>query len=50
MLLKKLQPETPLLVVENSQPQLPIENKQDDTQPIKNIEGLIYDVDLENTF
>ena len=38
------QPETPQLAIENSRPQLPIENNQDDTQP-----GVLYDVSLKNT-
>ena len=41
---KKSQPETPQLAIENSQPQLPTENNQDDTQP-----GVLYDVLLKNT-
>ena len=36
---KKSKPETPQLAIGNTQPQLPIENN----------EGVIYDVDLENT-
>ena len=51
-IVKKSKPETPQpaientpqLVFENNQPQLPIENDQDDTQP-----GVLYDVSLENT-
>ena len=31
--IKKSQPETPQLAIENSQTQLPIENNQDDTLP-----------------
>ena len=36
---KESKPQTPHLVIENSQTQLPVENN----------EGVIYDVDLENT-
>ena len=35
---------TPPPAIENTQPQLPIENNQDDTQP-----GVLYNVSLENT-
>ena len=42
--IKESKPETPQLAIENTQPQLPIENDQDDTQP-----GILYDVSLENT-
>ena len=54
--IKKSQPKTPQLAIENTlqpamennqddtQPQLPIENDQGDTQP-----GILYDVSLENT-
>ena len=42
--IRESQPETPHLAIENSQPQLPIENNQDDTQP-----GVLNDVSLENT-
>ena len=49
--IKASQPKTPQLAIENTpqpviettQPQLPIENDQDDTQP-----GILYDVSLEN--
>ena len=42
--IKESQPQTPKLAIETSQPQIPIENNQDDTQP-----GVFYDVSLENT-
>ena len=38
------QPEIPQAAIENTQPQLSIENNQDDTQP-----GILYEVSLENT-
>ena len=43
-IIKKSKPETPQLAIENNQPQIPIENDQDDTRP-----GILYDVSLENT-
>ena len=42
--IKESQPQTPQLALETSQPQLPIENNQDDTQP-----GVLYDASPENT-
>ena len=40
--INKSQPETHQLAIENSQPKLPMENNQADTQP-----GVLFDVSLE---
>ena len=51
---KKSQQVTPQLAIENTQtqpetPQLPIEINPTAHQPVENNEGVIYDVELENT-
>ena len=43
-IVKESKPEIPQPAIENTQPQIPIENNQDDTQP-----GVLYDASLENT-
>ena len=53
-LIKKSERETSQLAIENTQtqtetPQLPIENNPTAHQPVENNEGVIYDVELENT-
>ena len=53
-IIKKSQQETPQLAIENTQtqpetPQLPFENNPTAHQPLENIEGVIYDVELGNT-
>ena len=53
-LIKKSEQKTPQLAIENTQtqtetPQLPIEHNPTAHQPVENNEGVIYDVELENT-
>ena len=53
-LIKKSEQETPKLDIENTQtqtetPQLPFEHNPTAHQPVENNEGVIYDVELENT-